>query len=234
MRKKRKYSSLIFRLIAFIISLYAITQMNQDRMMGGSPLVFFTIQSNILVSISFLLLIIVNIRDIIKHKNKCTYNTILHTAVVVYISITFLVFWGLLSWNTDPIYLFTPHNILLHFLIPVLAIIDWIFYIPHGRLKNEHSIYFLIYPLLYYIFTIIRSKIGEPLGIIEFKGNIVELKYPYFFIEPSLFTRKWLLITIILFVCCLFYLIGIFYVKIDRYIKKVRRKKKWKFIKLFK
>ena len=231
MKKKRKYSSLIFRIITFVISLYAITQMNQDRMMGGSPLVFFTIQSNILVIISFLLLIIVNIRDIIKHKNKCTYNTILHTAVVVYISITFIIFWGLLSWNTEPIYLLTPHNILLHFLIPILAVIDWIFYIPHGRLKYKHAIYFLIYPLFYYIFTILRSKIGGPLGIIEVKGNLVELQYPYFFLEPTLLNKQWHLIPIVLFICCLFYLIGIFYVKIDKYIKKIRRKKKWKILK---
>lgn len=150
-------------------------------------MVYFTNQSNLAVLILFLVLVI---GDIYNYKNKKSDNfnvvPIIEMALMVYISITFLGYWGLLSWqNFDMtggvestslrMFLSSCGNYIVHGISPLLVIVHWVLFSPHTRQGYKKAFYFLIYPILYLVFVLIRANVGGPL--------YSDTYYPYPFID---------------------------------------------------
>ncbi len=185
---RNRLLALIFRIL-FLIGCGTGLYLNSG-LPSGKPapymLIFYTIQSNVLCFIFFLLLVI---RTFIDLKNKGIRGTTVFLphfkgAVTMAIAITFLIYnfvlvpqylstlkagYNILSWQ----------NILVHYFVPLVVIFDWLLFDKKLNFRWYDPIIWLFIPVGYFIFILIRAKVG---GIIE----IVSSPYPYFFIDVDL------------------------------------------------
>jgi hypothetical protein len=91
-------------------------------------------------------------------------------AAVVYMSITGLVFTLLLS-NTDVDTAIRWVNTVVHELMPLVLLADWLVTPPSAKLQLRQGLLWLSFPLVWIVYTIIR-------------GAIVN-RYPYPFLDPA-------------------------------------------------
>jgi hypothetical protein len=85
---------------------------------------------------------------------------------------TGIVFAALLSGLPDDLDLTEPWvNVVLHQLMPIVVVLDWLISPPHNRLTVRKALVWLIYPLAYCAYSLIR-------------GPIVDW-YPYPFLDPD-------------------------------------------------
>ncbi len=118
---------------------------------------YFTIQCNLLVAISLTL------------SSLSTNSTIgiffsslsVQSAIALYIFIVALVYnlilRGLFAWTGWQWFV----DNMLHVVIPVLYILYWLFYKTSSRLKWQDGIYWMFYPLLYLIYSLVRGSIVQ-------------------------------------------------------------------------
>jgi hypothetical protein len=150
--------------------------------MAGNFFYYFTTQSNIFVVLLFLALAAGSLRSMIREGSK---GVIYHVppsfqlAIVFYITTTFLVFATLLSGT-----IFSMGDtaaismILTHFVVPIMALADWVLFLPHGETRYRAAFAWLSYPLAYLCFSLLRAEFGHP----SFDYGS---KYPYFFIDAD-------------------------------------------------
>jgi len=128
---------------------------------------FFTILTNILVALCCTILLLnynSKWRNFFSNKNTLT-------AIAVYITIVGVVYNLILRFLWNPEGLQWIVDELLHSVIPILFLILWLLFIPKGRLQMKSVFAWLLYPLVYLIFIIIRGS---------FSGF-----YPYPFIDVN-------------------------------------------------
>jgi hypothetical protein len=195
-------SSSVFLLIGFLmgclgvfIELY-ITIAN--RVMPLIPALikffsYFTILTNALVAITFIILWIKKPVPLYQKLNKAGSLT----AITVYILVVGIVYNLILrpSLKVQPSGLGILSNEILHSFIPVYFLIFWLIFVDKTQLVYKEAKNWLIYPLVYLVYTFIRGAITK--------------QYPYFFVDVSIFGFGSVLINcLILFVVflILFYL----------------------------
>jgi len=91
-----------------------------------------------------------------KEEKPFILGPIVHGAVVLYITITLVLFALLLQmfyFPTDPREIIV--NILAHYLVPILFIIDWGLNQKDEKYEKKHALYWLIYPYLYLAYSAI-------------------------------------------------------------------------------
>ena len=88
----------------------------------------------------------------------------------MYLSVTFIVVIVLLS-NVDVGLQLPWVDVVLHKIFPVVVVADWLLDPPHQRLDIRDTIYWLVYPLIWTVFTIARGA--------------VDGWYPYPFLDPA-------------------------------------------------
>jgi hypothetical protein len=93
------------------------------------------------------------------------------TAVAVYIFVVGLVYSLFLRSVWDPTGLNKVADVALHDAVPVLYVVYWLIFVPKKNLKWTQPFYWLIYPLAYFLYALVR---GEITG-----------KYPYWFADPT-------------------------------------------------
>jgi len=125
---------------------------------------YFTIDSN-LIAIGVLVAAALN-RD----RASTPWVDLVRGGAVVYMSITGIVFTLLLS-NTDVDTAIPWVNSVVHELMPLVMLADWLITPPAARLRMRQSLLWLSFPLVWIVYTIIR-------------GAIVNL-YPYPFLNPA-------------------------------------------------
>ncbi len=133
---------------------------------------YFTIISNILVASCFTLSF-ANPRSGI---GKFMARPDVRTGIAVYIVVTGVVYLFLLS-NLSPhhgmIYI---ANILLHYVVPVMYVLDWLFFVPKGNLRWKQALNWLAFPLVYAVYTFIH---GALTGFYPYPFiNVAKLGYP--------------------------------------------------------
>jgi hypothetical protein len=136
-------------------------------------------------NLSILVCLIFYIVDLMYIFNGNTENIILLNgkgAVLIYTLITMMVYNFILvpQYYKDRIernhYLVT--DLLAHCIIPLLTLIDWIFLSHRYYINILTPIVYLIFPIIYCVFIMIRgaSKIGNPF-------SDTKSYYPYFFLN---------------------------------------------------
>ena len=125
---------------------------------------YFTIDSN-LIAIGVLVAAALN-RD----RASTPRLDLVRGGAVVYMSITGIVFTLLLS-NTDVDTAIPWVNSVVHELMPLVMLADWLITPPAARLPMRQGLLWLSFPLVWIVYTIIR-------------GAIVNL-YPYPFLNPA-------------------------------------------------
>ncbi|MEO8664847.1 MAG: Pr6Pr family membrane protein [Ignavibacteria bacterium] len=137
----------------------------------GGIIVFFgfmTILTNILVVLSYLIPL--------SGRNSMLSiffsNQTVLSGILVYIFVVGIAYHFLLAdqWNPKGLALIT--DLLLHYIVPCLYFVYWILFVKKGSQKFMNSIKWLVYPLLYIIYILIRGAIS---GL-----------YPYHFIDVNI------------------------------------------------
>jgi hypothetical protein len=125
---------------------------------------YFTIQSN-LIGVVALLLVLAS-----RGGERSRGLELLRGAAAVYLSVTFVVVIVLLS-NVDVGLQLPWVDFVLHKVFPVIVVADWLLDPPHQRLDIRDTLYWLVYPLIWTVFTLVR---GANDGW-----------YPYPFLDPA-------------------------------------------------
>jgi hypothetical protein len=164
----RYFAFIVFRTLFAVLATAAIVYQLGSLLgnPGFHPLNFFsyfTIQSNAIGAA--MLLIGAARRDI----HSPTFDVI-RGASVVYLVTTGVVFSVLLS-GTDVDTAIPWVNSVLHEVMPMVIIIDWLLDPPTQRLGLRHVAYWLAYPLLWVTYTLVRGPLAD--------------WYPYPFLDPA-------------------------------------------------
>ncbi|PCN49165.1 hypothetical protein Csp2054_02955 [Curtobacterium sp. 'Ferrero'] len=128
---------------------------------------YFTIQSNIMIGLAFALCLVAAAR----RKRADVALSVFRGASTVYIATTGIVYNTLLV-NVDVQTSVQWSNDVLHKVMPVYAVLDWLLFSDRARLLFRHVWWFLLYPAVWLVVILIR---GATDGWV-----------PYPFLNPSL------------------------------------------------
>lgn len=164
---------------ALISQLYIIIE---NRVVSVSETIvryfsFFTILTNIMVALCATVLLLSPVSKPGKFFAKA--STL--TAIGVYIVVVGVVYNTILRFLWQPQGLQYVVDELLHTFIPVLFILFWILYMPKDGLKYTNAMSWLLYPLVYLLYTALHGEISGyyPYPFI----NVIELGYKRVFIN---------------------------------------------------
>ncbi len=115
---------------------------------------YFTILSNTLVFIYFLNLMLKN-----NAEEECWQKAETGTAITVYISVVGIVYHAVLSQLHSPVGLafWADHG--LHSFSPMLTFLYWAFFTSKRRVQYKTIPYWLIYPAVYFLYTLLRGSL---------------------------------------------------------------------------
>lgn len=141
---------------------------------------YYTLLSNLICLIYMIWGLSLNYMD--SDKNAGVYDTAsrIEAGVVFCITITMLIYNFILA----PIQIsmgleykvFSVSNILLHYILPTLMILDWLLFARKGAVKQYDPFIWLSIPYLYFIFILIRAHL---VGVIPRTKS----PYPYQFMD---------------------------------------------------
>jgi len=159
---------IFFALLGFAAIVTEIVAISERGVFNpGNFFSFFTIQTNILVFITFLLSALV----VASGKQK-RWVDILRSITTVYILVVGIGFAILLSGLENVALTAVPwDNTVLHYIIPVAVFIDFLIDRPKRKIKLVQSLWWIAYPILYVVYSLVR-------------GDIVGW-YPYPFLNPA-------------------------------------------------
>lgn len=130
-------------------------------------------------------------------------------AVAMYIAVVGLTYHFLLSHVWDPQGWLFVSNGLLHYVMPIVFVLDWLLFTPKGRLCWGDAVKWLAVPLVYIVWTVIHGYASN--------------WWPYWFVDlPALGLAKaafWFAAMLALFL-----VVGLILVVIDRGIGRRDRK----------
>jgi hypothetical protein len=123
---------------------------------------YFTYLSNIIVAIVLTMLA----RNLNRHG--AVFAT-LRTDSLVMISVTGIVYYLLLAADANPQGLEIVSNALLHYIIPILTVVVWLFIGPRGLFRLWTVFAALIIPILWVVFVMVRGAIIDayPYGFLN-------------------------------------------------------------------
>jgi len=133
----------------------------------GNFFSFFTVQSNMFASLMLLL----GAGFLLAGRASRTLD-FFRGAATLYMLVTGVVFAILLSGLEGIIFTAVPwDNIVLHYIIPLVMVIDWLWDNPSETVTFRRALKWLIYPLVYVGYTLLRGLFAN--------------WYPYPFLNPA-------------------------------------------------
>lgn len=165
----RKKLDLLFKIIIVLVSGIGLF-LNFKLLTVRDSIIYFTIQSNLLCFIFYLITVILMLTKKLK-KNNMYY--ISKGMVTMAITITFFVYWIILS-SGEGMEAYIGHNLenyFVHLFTPSLIILDYIIFGEKGNLKKNYPLIWSFVLIAYIIFDIIYVMLG---------GTFADgVKYPY-------------------------------------------------------
>jgi hypothetical protein len=117
-----------------------------------NELFFFTIQSNLIIAVSTLLLAV-------RLTRTSPAFRVVRQAGLVAIVITALVYHAVLAQLVHPTGWWVVTNQLLHSVVPAMAVLGWLLFGPRQRASWRISVLSLAYPTLWLAITLIRGRL---------------------------------------------------------------------------
>ncbi len=186
--------------------------------------VFYTNLSNYICFGVILASLIVSVKAAKKHEDGfCTTAPNFKFLCVILILVTCLVYNFLLTGGkTASDYFGSLSNLLLHLILPIMFVLDWVLFNEHGKLKWYHPLLSTVMPLVYVVLIFIRA------GIISACGLTSEVIYPYFFLNVETLgvggLFMWLAILVAAFVALGYIIFGLDHIKRKKTEPKVEEK----------
>jgi hypothetical protein len=207
-KSKTVYMVLLALIVWFglVLQFYISTEkyLSEGRTLGGAIvqlLSYFTIQNNFLVALSLTLIWLLPTSSWGKFFSK----TSTLTAIAFYITIVFLVYQIILRRQHTMHGLFALANEILHTVSPILFVLFWLIFVLKGNIPWIKALTWLIYPLLYLVYALVRGA---------FTGY-----YPYSFIDGNVLSYLQITINSV-GLLLVFLLMGSLFIFIDRSLKK--------------
>jgi len=128
----------------------------------GTKLVFFTIQSNLLLAA----MQAVSVVALLRRRPQPSGWVV--AGATFFVTITFAVYNTILvpGGGDGAVLLFSgrPSSDLLHVVAPVLAVVDWVAFRAHPGVRARRSLLWLAYPVAYLVFVLLRGLLtsGPP------------------------------------------------------------------------
>jgi len=167
-----KRSMLIaLRLILGVLALIAVgvqisRLIERDLFRAVNFFSYFTNLSNLFAAV----VLIIGASRLATGRNPSALDDRIRGAAVLYMAITGLVYVLLLS--AEDLGLLIPWvNIVLHYLMPCIVVLDWLYQPPTTALALRQTLPWLVFPLLYLVYVLIR-------------GSVIGW-YPYPFLDPA-------------------------------------------------
>lgn len=172
--------------------------------MNWEQLIFYTFQSNLIISIVYSYLTIRTLINYYRQRKLVNYeiSTEMMSALMLMIVVTGLIFNLLLAPNIPSDSAYSPNNItnyITHGITPLLVFIDWLLFVPSKSLNRYSPLKWIIVPIAYWIYSIIRAYAAGPIASFG-DGR----RYAYFFIDadiygwPTVFRNVFLLVLVFL------------------------------------
>lgn len=175
--------ALFFRVVSLVLIAAGIVRIT--GIFGPDPgwasFTFYTVQSNLLCLVWVAVLVLKTARDMGKTgpRGHSTPSARWSAAVMMAITITMLVYLIVLvpaSFVQDSDYVpFSLTDNLIHVITPCLLIVDWLLFVPKGRLRAFDPFLWAIIPSAYLVFAFVYSGLGG-----EFSPG---QRYPYPFLD---------------------------------------------------
>jgi hypothetical protein len=190
-------------LLQIALAVRTVTAAGQSPLVGViNTLSYFTILTNLIVAIVSTASALRGDPNTVETSSTFLTRPSTMSAVAVYIFIVGLTYSLLLRSIWEPTGLSLVLDVALHDITPVLYVLFWFFFVPKGTLRWSQPIYWLIYPVLYVLYSLIRGAITG--------------RYPYYFVDVTLLGYpKALLNTVLLLIG--FWIVGLIVVAIDRF-----------------
>ncbi|MEO3785286.1 Pr6Pr family membrane protein [Actinocorallia sp. B10E7] len=133
------------------------------------------------------------------------------TSAILFICITGLIYNVVLAPTAEPKHGFAAFsNAVLHMATPVLGLLGWLAFARHGALRYVHAAIWLVYPLGYFAFAIIR-------GMFVTSGD---LRYPYPFLDVLELGYAGVVVNAVTY-AALFFVLGSLLVTMDRMLGRI-------------
>jgi hypothetical protein len=143
-----------------------------------SSLVYFTVQSNLIVMSYFAGCVY----WMIQRRDPAPAAPRLRGAVTLWIMITGLVAHVLLNHGADPLPGLVRGDVMghwatfaVHYIVPVMVLADWLAFPPHRVAPLSDLVWWLLFPLGYALVALGRAVV--------FPGFVTP--YPYYFLDPT-------------------------------------------------
>lgn len=182
------------------VGLLLLSGVSKNGRIAPGTFCFYTAQSNLLVIIYELALFFALLfRSDALSRFLASPGTAL--VVTVCIWVTHLVFhFALVPYirRTDKSFAGSGEtwlgNILVHYIAPLLTLLQWVLWADKTGLTVWNALIWLLIPLYYLIFVLLRARTGKPIGD-------TDLMYPYFFLDyPALGWKRFALTIAVLLV----------------------------------
>ena len=181
MNNKSLITSTIIKIIAIVSSIYGIIK----TYFGPLSFTYFTTLSNIFMSIILLVFLVKDANFLLKKKRMKfkNYLYIVKFLATISITLTFFVFLTILAPTLEGgiinAYLGNgAGSLCVHFITPILAIIDFLFFDYEYKPQKYHSIYGIIPPLSYVLLIMIASLLGLRWGSMYAPYNFLNYGAP--------------------------------------------------------
>lgn len=174
----RLISQIIIRLVLIMVGVVGIVLTITSTSYLGQFLCFkfFTVQSNITIILIELVYLVDAFMQLFGKKSFSNHPLLMIKYIfTVAITITFLVFVTMLAPKLSASYLFSFKNYSLHFIVPILALVDFYVFNFYIKLNKVNCILGLAMPIYYVIYFLI----GIPFGQTYLNGDPA----PYFFLD---------------------------------------------------
>ncbi|MBB5344505.1 Pr6Pr family membrane protein [Tunturibacter empetritectus] len=205
----KQTSLVLIALIAWLAVLVQIISATKGLVADGRSLIFgvintlsyFTILTNLLLAIVTTACFLRGDADTLLTRPST------QSAVALYIFVVGLIYTLLLRATWSPTGLNAVLDTALHDVTPVLYVLYWLLFVPKGTLRWSLPLYWLVYPLLYVAYCILR---GALTGF-----------YPYHFADVTLLGYPRALLNTA-FLLLGFWVLGMVLVAIDRLLARSR------------
>jgi hypothetical protein len=135
---------------------------------------YFTIQSNMFIAAAFIVLAVVGLSG----REQPPWLTVAHAATITYIATTGIVYNLLLANGPLGDFNVAWSNNILHRVIPVFAVVQWILFGDRSPIRWSRLWYFLIYPVVWLIVILLRGQDFVPypfLNVVQIGAGSVAL-----------------------------------------------------------